>query len=312
MSESSNPIGHPIRIVSKRTGLSTPVIRAWERRYGAVEPSRSPAGQRVYSDADIRHLQLLAVLVRDGQGIGTIATLTTEELESLVEERASSLGKTSGEFAGGLTALAGQALDLVEALRPDELEKLLMRSALAYRVDELVSGLMVPLLREIGEAWQTGRFGPGSEHVASVPIRRFLEWLSATIQVQASSPLMVTGTPAGQRHEFGALLAGVVAADEGWRVRFLGPDLPADEIARGATTLGADAVSLSALYPPMVSDSVDEVMRLRERLPALIDLIIGGAGAEPHADTWPEHGITWYADLDAYRKHVRRASRSGD
>ena len=309
MSQPSPAVGYPIRVVAQRTGLSGPVIRAWERRYRAVQPTRSPAGQRVYSESDVHRLQVLAALVSAGRGISSVADLDTEALEALLAKdhaQAESRPSTSGP---ALEALRRQAMECVAGLRPDDLERLLTRAALAYRTDEFVGVLLIPLLTEIGTSWQSGRLGPSSEHVASVTIRRFLEWLTTTIQVDEGAPLVVTGTPAGQRHEFGALLAGVVAAGEKWRVRFLGPDLPASEIARGAQVFGADAVALSALYPPMASSEVDDVSRLRALLPAHIPVIIGGPGSVAHAHGWAERGITWYADLEAYREGLRTLSR---
>ncbi|MBT8211869.1 MAG: MerR family transcriptional regulator, partial [Acidimicrobiia bacterium] len=276
MNQSHASVGYPIRVVAQRTGLSGAVIRAWERRYGAVEPQRSPAGQRVYGETDVQRLQLLAELVRTGRSISSIAELPTGELEELLAGERAEAGRTPSTSGPALDRLREDALRLVEGLRPDDLERLLTRSALAYRTDEFIRVLLVPLLTEIGIAWRSGRLGPSSEHVASVTIRRFLEWLTSSIQVEENAPLVVTGTPTGQRHEFGALLAGIVAAEEQWRVRFLGPDLPASEIAKGAGAFGADAVALSALFPPMERLAVEDVAQLRSMLPARIPIIIGG------------------------------------
>ena len=298
----TSTVGYPIRVVAQRTGLTTPVIRAWERRYDAVSPSRSSAGQRVYSEADIRHLQLLAGLVKVGHGIGSIARLSTDRLAELADQEVAKPGEAAQPT---LQAEVDEAMAFVEALQADELERLLMRAAVTFRTEELIHGILVPLLREIGSGWQSGRFGPGSEHVASVAMRRFLEWLSTTVQVDTSSPVVVTGTPAGQRHEFGALLAGLVAADEGWQVRFLGPDLPGGEIARSAEVYGAEVVALSALHPVMSNGQVEEVAVLRNLLPPSTNLIIGGPGAAPFVSTWRESHILWYTDLEAYRAGLR-------
>lgn len=308
MSQPPVSVGYPIRVVAQRTGLSGAVIRAWERRYAAVQPRRSPAGQRVYGESEVQRLQLLAELVRTGRSISSIAELPTGELEELLAGERADAGRLSSTSGPALDRLRQEALQLVVALRPDDLERLLTRSALAYRTDEFIRVLLVPLLTEIGNAWQSGRFGPSSEHVASVTIRRFLEWLTSSIQVEEGAPLVVTGTPAGQRHEFGALLAGVVAAEEQWRVRFLGPDLPASEIAKGAKVFGADAVALSALHPPMERFAVEDVAQLRSMLPARVPIIIGGPASAAHADEWPELGITFYADLDDYRAGLRALS----
>lgn len=304
MTDTSEP-RHPIRVVAQRTGLSTPVLRAWERRYGVVTPSRSDGGQRLYSDADIRRLQLLATAVDGGRSIGLIASLEPSQLEALIDEDRETPVHPVGDVAAPDVERVKTALDHIEQMRSDELEQYLMRSAVELRPHELVEGLMVPLLEEIGRGWQAGRLGPSTEHIASVSIRRFLEWMSSTHQADASAPLALTGTPAGQRHEFGALLAGVVAAYENWRVRFLGPDLPASEIARAAEKMGADMVALSAVHPRLDATGVQEVLEVRRRLPPKVKVVIGGAGADPHRDRWREAGIVSPVTFTDFRDTLR-------
>ena len=296
---------HPIRVVAQRTGLSTPVLRAWERRYGVVTPSRSDGGQRLYSDADIRRLQLLATAVDGGRSIGLIAELGLPQLEALIDEDRETPVHPIGGFVAPDVERVKIALDHIEQMRTDDLEQFMMRCAVELRPHELVEGLMVPLLQEIGRGWQAGRLGPSTEHIASVAIRRFLEWMSSTNQKDATAPLALTGTPAGQRHEFGALLAGVVAAYEGWRVRFLGPDLPATEIARAADKLGARMVALSAVHPRLDATGVQEVLEIRHRLPPSVKVVIGGAGADAHRDRWREAGIVSPQTFSDFRDTLR-------
>jgi DNA-binding transcriptional MerR regulator len=303
MANSTEP-RHPIRVVAQRTGLSTPVLRAWERRYGAVTPTRSEGGQRLYSDADIRRLQLLATAVDGGRSIGRIAELGATELEALIDEDRVTPIRAPGRAVTPDVERVDTALAYISDLEVDELERFLMRAAVELRPHELVEGLMVPLLQEVGRAWQSGRLPPSSEHIASVAIRSFLEWMSTASGVEASAPLALTGTPHGQRHEFGALLAGVMASYEGWRVRFLGPDLPAEEIAKVARRLGASMVALSAVHPRLDPAGVQDVLELRRALPASVRLVVGGAGAEPHGDRWRESGIQCFATLAEFRESL--------
>jgi len=78
--------GHPIAVVAERTGLSRDVLRVWERRYSAVEPTRTPGGQRLYSDADVARFRLLAAATKHGRSISMVAGHSTAELERLVAE----------------------------------------------------------------------------------------------------------------------------------------------------------------------------------------------------------------------------------
>ncbi len=281
------------------------MLRAWERRYGVVAPHRSDGGQRLYSDADIRRLQLLATAVDGGRSIGLVAELELPQLEALIDEDRETPVHPMGDFIAPDVERVKIALDHIEQMRTDDLEQFMMRCAVELRPHELVEGLMVPLLQEIGRGWQAGRLGPSTEHIASVAIRRFLEWMSSTNQKDATAPLALTGTPAGQRHEFGALLAGVVAAYEGWRVRFLGPDLPAAEIARAADKLGARMVALSAVHPRLDATGVQEVVEIRRRLPPSVKVVIGGAGADAHRDHWREAGIVSPQSFSDFRDNLR-------
>ena len=77
---------HPIRVVARRTGLTPAVLRAWEKRYGVVDPTRTEGGQRLYSDEDVRRLSLLRQAVEEGRSISQVVELTTEELQGLVME----------------------------------------------------------------------------------------------------------------------------------------------------------------------------------------------------------------------------------
>src|SRR5688572_15714074 len=105
---------HPIGVVEQRTGLAQDVIRVWERRYGAVEPSRGPGGQRMYTDADIERLSLLEAAVRAGRRIGSIAALPTADLEHLVRDDQAAIDARRSIDAGRQTAPdpGAQALDV--------------------------------------------------------------------------------------------------------------------------------------------------------------------------------------------------------
>src|SRR5690554_2996405 len=81
--ERANAGRHQIGTVAERTGLTPEVLRVWERRYGAVSPARSDGRQRLYSDAELEKLQLLARVTRAGRAIGLVAGLSVEELRRI-------------------------------------------------------------------------------------------------------------------------------------------------------------------------------------------------------------------------------------
>tara|TARA_R110002072_G_scaffold64203_3_gene159509 strand:+ start:118230 stop:119186 length:957 start_codon:yes stop_codon:yes gene_type:complete len=74
-----------IKDVSMVTGISVHTLRAWEKRYGVVNPNRSENGRRYYSEADIEKLELLSFVVKAGEAIGQVQKLSLEELKLKAE-----------------------------------------------------------------------------------------------------------------------------------------------------------------------------------------------------------------------------------
>ncbi|CAN5762698.1 hypothetical protein BH23GEM11_BH23GEM11_12300 [soil metagenome] len=334
---------YPMRVVVRRTGLNASLLRAWERRYGAVDPGRSDGGQRLYSEDDIRKLTLLREAVDAGHNISQVAELSLQGLRDLVlteqarglpqgagvlrprdtgirlQDRAASRGgvgdngtgvseETSG-FSGSMSGRASEflvtALDAVQTMDTRRLEGVLNRGAMALGPEELVDELLVPLLGRIGLLWRQGEVGPASEHMASGVVRRFLDWLLEALSSHEPGPLMIVGTPAGHRHEFGAMLAAVVSAGEGWDVLSLGADLPATEIAEAARRKGAAAVALSAIHPLDDPHLPGELRALRRELTADVRVLIGGPAAMAHQAVLEDVGVEVLGNLAELRGKLR-------
>lgn len=244
-----------------------------------VEPGRSEGGQRLYSDDDVQRLSLLHRVVGEGRNISQVATLTLTELQELVEEdEMERVGPPAPPPLGSISALAilDGARRAVGEMDQAQLERILTRGAMAISVPTLVDDVLIPLLGGIGISWRRGELGPAHEHLASVVIRRFLEWLLDTLDVGNAGPILIAATPARERHELGALLSAVSAASEGWKAIYLGPDLPPEEIASAADRLGARVVALSLVDPALSEAFVTEISGLREALPAAVRLVVGG------------------------------------
>jgi methanogenic corrinoid protein MtbC1 len=125
----------------------------------------------------------------------------------------------------------------------------------------------------------------------------------------ASSPLatpnLVVATPAGQVHEFGALLVAATAAAEGWRVTYLGTELPAEDIVEAAVRIGVRAVALSVVYPAADPALRAELRRLRTALPKDIVLMVGGAASSAYGEVLAEISAVRLNDLAEFRAHLR-------
>jgi len=273
----SNLPRHPVRVVAQRTGLSSHVLRAWERRYGVVAPHRTEGGQRLYSEADIERLSLLRTLTAAGGAISQLAQLPHDELIRLVpveplHERDPASGNTAERWRAS-------ALEAIEALDNGELRRELGRAALALGVPLFLEEVVGPVLQEVGVRWREGRLGMAHEHLATVVVREVLGWVREAAGTGGAAPALVVATPANQMHEGGALMVAAAAAAEGWRVTYLGANLPGSEIADAVVRTGARAVALSVIHPDNDPAMGKQLEALRRALPAGIPLLVGGAAA---------------------------------
>jgi DNA-binding transcriptional MerR regulator/methylmalonyl-CoA mutase cobalamin-binding subunit len=301
--------GHPIRAVARRTGLTPHVIRVWEKRYGAVEPKRTSTNRRLYSDGDIERLRLLHRATLTGHSIGQIARWPNEHLRALVaadEIPAPSLSSTARpRFADSSPqCILDATLQAVERLDAAALEELLTQAAVVLSQPDLIEQVIVPLLYRIGDRWHEGTLRVAHEHLASAVVRTTIGGLSRGFGPSPSDPRLLVATPAGQLHELGALVAATTAASNGWHVTYLGPSLPAEEIAAAAQQSHARAVALSLVYPPDDPFLRGELVRLRRGLPEGVAVLVGGQAYGAYADVLQQIGALVLTDLATLRKHL--------
>ncbi len=295
---------HPIQVVARRTGLSPDVLRAWEKRYGVVEPGRSEGGRRLYSDEDIERLRLLRRASRVGRRISQVALLGTEQLSGLVEEDEREEIETAPEGAGEATAADGllkASLAAMERLDGRELESTLNRALVSLSAAVLIEQVASPLLRRVGELWVEGSARPAQEHLVSAVLLRVLGKLIENAEASSAAPAIVVTTPAHQEHEFGALFVAATAAAEGWRVIYLGANLPADDIAAAVRETGAEAVAVSIVYPPDDEEMGDELRELRLKLPPAVPVLVGGAAISSYRTVLDEIEAIELSSLEELR-----------
>ena len=269
--ESSPEIGsaYSLGAVSRLTGLSSHVLRAWERRYQAVSPLRTAGGTRRYRESDVARLRLLAAATRAGHRIGDIAGLSEAELRD----------RTIGPDQEPRPPLR-RILETIEQLDADEASRLLGLQLAALGSREFVAAVAEPMLREVGERWEQGNLCVAGEHLASASVRNLLGLaLRRSSRSSSSAPILFTTLP-GEQHELGALACAVIALDLGANAIYLGPNLPTGEVvaAAGTTRAGTVAVSTSQCAPARQRERA--VRQLRQALPRDVALWIGGGGSE--------------------------------
>ena len=295
---------YPVRIVIARTGLTADVLRAWERRYGAVRPQRSEGRQRLYSEEDVHRLTLLRRATLAGHSIAEVARLRTEALEALVNESHPDAMRAAPDVAPDVeSGVVRVALAAAERLDGPLLEGTLKRAALTLGTG-FVDRIAPRLLTAVGERWHEGAMSPAHEHLVTSVVRRVLDWLLDAHVPAARAPRLVVATPAGEHHELGAMLGAAAAGAEGWAVVYLGANLPGSVIVAPAQQVRARAVALSAVYGNR-GGALGEVKRTARALPRGTTLFAGGQAIDASADALRKAGVRVLPDIPSLRRALR-------
>lgn len=295
---------YPIAAVSRLTGLSLDTIRAWERRHQAVEPKRGPRG-RVYTDAQVTRLRLLASLVRLGHSIGQVAALSSPQLQALLDRTPG--GEVADVPAPGDSDSGPVARILDEIRRLDHvaIDREVSRLASLLAPRAFVYDVALPLMREVGERWYANRLSIAEEHMASAVMHGVMgTMLRLHAPARPTTSLLFT-SPEGERHEFGLLAAAMLTGAAGVGVVYLGPGLPASDIAEAARVTGVVAVVVAATgRSPVV---LAQVPRIREAVAPEVELWVGGAESPALTlDARRRKGVVALPAFEDFERHLRR------
>jgi len=308
-----------ISTVAKRSGVKTELVRAWERRYQAVAPTRTAGGHRVYTDQDIARLTLLNQATNHGHSISRIARYSLEELRKLLqaEEAATPAPPRPPVLTGGgaqstAKAYIDHCYEAVTAFDARKLETHFENAIVELGTQNFVEELLDPLLTQIGERWKCGELRPVHEHMASAIIRSLTYILRNNSPCAADAPRMVVTTPLGQLHELGALLAAIIAELKGWQVTYLGANLPAEEIAAAVKFTDAAAVTISISFSSEDLVVPKELRRLRKLLGNRIALIVGGRAAPYYEAVLNEVGVVKIQSLAHFRRYLDEVALQED
>jgi MerR family transcriptional regulator, light-induced transcriptional regulator len=271
------PDGTPVlRIgeLSRRLGVSDHVLRAWESRYGLLQPVRSAGGFRLYSEADESRVRRMQVQLAQGLSAAEAArSVLAEDSRSQADHGWAAGPHGAPPAATGLSADLRQALDTFDE---PAAQAVLDRLISDLSVTAVLRDVVLPYLTELGERWETGTVSVAQEHFASNLIRGRLAGL-ARGWGGGHGPLAVLACPPGELHDLALMVFGVVLNRTGWRIDYLGMNTPVEELARTVDARHPDLVVLAAILPETIEPHTAQLTALARRVP----LVLAGAGATP-------------------------------
>ena len=250
--------------LSKRSGVSPELLRAWERRYGLLRPVRSAGGLRLYTPADVERVRVMRRHLADGVAAGEAAALA---LRAGVGDEAPPMALRPGAVRDDLA----DALDRYDEPRA---QAILDRLLAVATVETLLSDVVLPYLRELGERWQRGDASVAQEHFASSVVRGRLLGLARGWGL-GLGPTAVLACLPGEQHDLGLIAFGLALRSRGWRVVYLGSDSPIETVQEVSRQLDPRLVVLSAVS----SERVEPVVTQLRALAGRHRLALGGTAA---------------------------------
>ncbi len=221
-----------IGIVTRLTGIPASTLHAWERRYGFPVASRTSGGHRLYSEQDIVRLRWVKMQIEAGMSASRAIAAVR-----LLEKQGQLFPASFPQKEPQTKALPSMALlqeRLLEALRKHDLalaDQILGEMLAFLSPEDITLDVIVPVLVQIGEAWEQGQISITTEHFASNYLRhRLMMWMVTGPPARTSRPVILA-CPPGEWHEGSLLVLGVLLRRKGWPVAYLGQNVPLKDLA---------------------------------------------------------------------------------
>jgi len=259
------PGSGPFRIgeLSRRSGVSPELLRAWERRYGLLSPTRSKGGLRLYSSDDLERVRAMQRFLAEGMAAAEAATLVGGAAAPLLVDPLLDPANAIAELRAALDVFDEPAAQAI-----------LDRLFAIATVDLVLAGVLVPFLHELGDRWQRGEASVAQEHFAASVIRGRMLGLARGWGLGVG-PMALVACLAGEQHDLGALAFALALKSRGWRISYFGADTPLETIKHAADLLEPHLVVLAAV----TGDRVRPVARELEALAGDFRVALGGAAA---------------------------------
>jgi DNA-binding transcriptional MerR regulator len=250
--------------LSKRTGVSPELLRAWERRYGLLRPTRSAGGLRLYADADVERVRVMQRHLAEGLAAAEAAAAASRV----------GVGQPAASPTLSWAALHAELADALDDFDEPRAQALLDRLLALTTLETLLSEVVLPYLNQLGRRWARGDASIAQEHFASALLRGRLLGIARGWGLGIGPKAVLAGLP-GEHHDLGLIAFGLALRTRGWRIVYLGPDTPIATLEDACRALEPRLVVLSAVTDERVRPVVEQLRGLA----AQWRLALGGAAA---------------------------------
>jgi DNA-binding transcriptional MerR regulator len=222
--------------LSKRSGVSPDLLRAWERRYGLLRPTRSAGGLRLYSPADLDRVRVMREHLDAGLAAAQAAALALRSAPT----------KPAAVPALSPAAVRKDLTDALDDFDEPRAQAILDHVLATVTVDTLLGEVILPYLRELGARWERGEASVAHEHFASSVLRGRMLGI-ARDWGRGIGPVAVLACLPGERHDLGLIAFGLALRSRGWRIVFLGADTPIETVQEASSQLQPSLIVLATV-----------------------------------------------------------------
>lgn len=277
---------YTIKRAAELTGVPAATLRAWERRYGLVDPQRTEAGYRIYDESSLDRIRDMAALLADGWSASNAAAEVGRRRPAPGTTTPTAPPSPAAPTPPGADAPVESPTDgadattrLVEAaaaLDPAGVARVLDERFALTSFEHVVDDWLMPALEEVGAAWADGRISVAGEHLVAHAVLRRLAGAYEAAASLPRGPTVIIGLPAGVHHELGIFAFAVALRRLGVNTVHLGPDLPSPAWGAALDVHGAQCAVLSAPGPDDVPAARELVETLRSSHDT-VSVFVGGS-----------------------------------
>jgi len=299
---------HLIQVVSRRTGISPDVIRAWERRYEAVISHRTPTNRRLYSDSDIEQLSLLKRAINAGRRIGDIAKLSYDDLFELVMGDESNATKTyQRPHTGTVMELFDEAVFGIQEMDAHKFDITLSNAIATLSTTDFLVEFLKPLHSYINDECKRGSIRYVQEKMAKMSIRTCLSNLYINLRSsKKEGPKLVCASLTAEYENLDTWMYMIVAQNVGWNITYVGNAVPHDELSHIARKIKADTVVVALNNPRDIARKSYEIKTIKENADKRENLILIGSQASEYRQIADSIQAIISLDITSFRLTLER------
>ena len=288
---------YSINDLAKLSGIKAHTIRMWEKRYNIIEPKRTDTNIRYYHDCDLKKLLNISTLNRHGFKISAIARMGEDEINDKVME----IAGTNGDHETTINNLVVAMIELNE----EAFDRLLNTAILQLGFEHCVTQILYPFMEKVGVLWLIGTINPAQEHFITNLIRQKLI-IAIDGQPKPSSPdarTFLLFLPENEQHELGLLFYNFLLKKNGFKVIYLGPSLPFNDLLEVVKIRHTDYI-LTYFVAALNQDKISSYLSKLSEAFAHKKIFVTGLQLQQDDIAFPKNVIP-FKDTESFKKLLR-------